>query len=544
MGEVSHKIIFPWRVLFPDVEEFEEADWCVLESEVDIDELKAQYPKKQLNIKDNELGFLENENQDLPRKGKIRVYELYHKGTNKLNSGRYVKFVYGEVLENIPHPYTHKQLPIIRLTNIDVPGEFRGRSFLEGIKALQIMYNKITGLFWRNIALAAHPKWLVQAGSTKLENLGNAMTIVEYAGGVAPTLATFPVIQNDVFSFRTQLREEALKVALLQGVSVGVPPPNVRSGLQFAQLEEQQQRAVNFSIVKRNNFIESLARMSLGIAGDYYDAEDGRTLRIMGKSKEPLIKSLDVVKLSSQFDIRVANNSGMPEGKFGKLDLLIQLRQVFGAEVVPNEVAMDAFQMGKPEQYVNYATASVEKAESENEEMLNGIMPHAPESFDDHIVEWRVHVAAMRQRSFSDIPEEIKALYRVHLEATEMLMVEKSKMNLLFAQKLSTLDGFPVFYTMGQALQVDPQTGLPLPPPISPEEMAVQEQVATTPINEGQLPVEQQLPPPMPLPQEVLPPAPPTPVQIQLSVGNSNVRLVPEINQETGEREFVVKNEI
>jgi hypothetical protein len=191
--------------------------------------------------------------------------------------------------------------------------------------------------------------------------------------------------------------------------------------------------------------------------------------------------------------------------------------------------------MGKPEQYVNYATVSVEKAESENEMMLSMITPLAPQNFDDHIVEWRVHLAAMRQRSFSDVPDEVKMLFRQHMEATEMLMDFKARTNNTFAAKLQMLEGFPIYWTPDAPLpQIDPATGLPMPPPI-PEETInpLPEDMPIDPAMTGEV-----------LPPEMMPPVPQTPqVEINLNVGNGEVRLVPEINPETNMREWTVQAE-
>lgn len=440
VGDVEYKTVNPCRVHFPDVEKYDDALYCVIEEEVELETVQADYPDKDIKYKKG----------DHVHNNKITVYEIYHKGFRHLENGRYLKIAGDTILANTTHPYNHKDFPLTRLTDEEYDDELRGHSFIEKVKVPQVLFNKITSAQWRNLALAIHPKWFMPQGSAKIQNLGNAATVVQYTGGVPPKLATFNALPPESFSFRGQLREDMEKSSALHGVSFGQPPANIRSGIQFAQLQEQQERAVSYHIIKRNTAIEQLAEMSLSVMADYYDVSDGRLLRIVGKDKEPLIKTLDIAALGENYTVEAKNSNALPEGKFEKLGILSDMRESFGEAVVPNEVVIDAFDIGKVSRYTDYATASVEKAESENEEMLQGEKVPAPEKWDDLILEWKIHVAAMRKRSFSATDAKVKALFEEHVGATEYLM-EQASINPAFAQRLATLEGFPIFYQLTPA---------------------------------------------------------------------------------------------
>jgi hypothetical protein len=441
VGDVDYKIYPFVRVLCPDVLDLDTSDWQIFVDVEDEEVLLARYPEKYKKKEDQKIWYIGAPD------GKVEVFKLVHKSTDQLESGRRIIVAGGSVLENTVHPYKHKELIGTRLTDIEVPNEARSRSFLENIIPLQVLYNNLTSLIYRNIALGAHPKWLVPAGSTKISGLGNDMTVVEYSGVSAPTLATFSTVPADVFNFRENIRKEAERQAQVQSTSQGAPPPNVRSGLQMAQLEEQQTKAITYKITKRNKAIERVARQTLSIMADYYDKSDDRFIKIVGKDKEPILKSLDPAMLDGEFEIRVYNAAALPEGRFAKLGLLTDLRNTFGPEVVPNEVAIDAFQIEKPEKILKFATASVERAEYDIQLMRQGQTPPEPKPYEDLKSKWRIYVTAMRQVSFDLSPENVKELFRLQVQATEYLIDKRAEIDPVYAQAVLPLkiEGFPVF---------------------------------------------------------------------------------------------------
>lgn len=464
VGDVKYEVLPGWRVILEPCLKYSDVNYIIVASYPYLDDVLAQHPDKEEDIKKGTSAptYL----SDIPE-GRVEVLELWHKSSDFLEDGRYIKFCRGILLENKGHPYNHKNLPVTRLTDIDIHNEIRGRSGLENLKRLQIMYNKLTTLMWRNAALVAHPKWMVPKGSANIVQLGNADTVVEYSGGVPPRVDQPQAITGDIFNFRENIRKEAERVFMIQGISFGAPPPNIRSGLQIAQLQEEQQKAVNFHIVKRNSAIEEIARQTHSIVSQFYEKDDDRMIRVIGKDKEVILKSLDPDNIKGEFDIRCQNSSGLPDGKFGKLDLLVQLRNTFGEAVVPNEVVIDAYEIGRPEKFAKFATASVERAEWDIQLMMKGEAPPDPEPYEDHILKWQIYVAAMRKTSFARSPEKTRELFKSQLLATELLMDQKAKSNDTFKQKLSLLDGYPIYFPSMEAKVVMPPTGAPAPIPES-----------------------------------------------------------------------------
>lgn len=478
VGDVAFKVLLPWLVLLPQETSYTDCDYAIIVEFKDREELQVLYPNIDFSgmASGSYLGHPNN---------KLECYTLFHRAHPYLARGRMITFCGDKVLSNLPHPYKHRKLPLIPLTDIDIPGQIRARSMVENIKPLNIAYNKIKTGAYRNIAMASQLKWIVPAGSTQVTSLGNSQTVVEYHGAVPPRIETPRVISGEIFQYEGGIRKEAESVSMIQSFSLGTPPANVRSGIQMAQLAEQQERALNFHTIKRFAVIEEAAKQGLSIASDYYKKDDNRMLKLVGRDKEPVLKLLDPSFLDGEFNIKIQNSSAMPEGKFAKMEILTTLRQTFGEGLIPNEVAAEAFEIGRPEDIIKFIAASVDRAKLDIETLKSGKMPLPPEKYEDLIVKWQVYVGAMRSASFSTYPQNIKDNFSRYLRGVEMLMEEKANDNPLFFQQLATLASFPAVYT----------TKILVPPPAPTEPLPAEPAEGTIPAPAPSPIMDEELPP-------------------------------------------------
>ncbi len=96
------------------------------------------------------------------------------------------------------------------------------------------------------------------------------------------------------------------------------------------------------------------------------------------------------------------------------------------------------------------ATAAVDKAESENEDMFEGVDVAAPVEFEALLVHWNVHFQFMQSREFTDgVPPEIALRFVQHLKITEALMYRRAWRSLSFAIGLSENVYFPAVFQIG-----------------------------------------------------------------------------------------------
>lgn len=424
-------------------------------------------------------------------------WEFFHRGHRFLDKGAYCKFTEdGTLLKFEDLPYSHRKLPVSRFTNYTDPMSAHGISIFEDLKPPLILYNKLMNLMYRNIAIGAHPKMMVSEGSCNINSLANGPLVVEYQWPQKPELMTFNTIGGEVFSVTDRIMGDASKFSGTFGISRGENMPNARAASILNFYEEQEEKHATSQVKKAGYFIEDVAGKSLGTAGDYYEADDGRTIRILGKNNQYKIRKIDdVTKLSGPYDVRSERTTAMSESPQGRIDQITSLSTIPLAQkgngapeagLFTREQVLRMIQLEDTPTFFEMATAAVERAESENEDLFEGIPVDEPYEWQAHVIDWNVHFQFMQSREFSDtqgVPEEVREAFLDHMRVHEQFMYKKAQGSLAMAQELSTNTYFPAVFKIGPSnpsiaqLVIIHQTP-PMPPegalPPAPEEEAAQ----------------------------------------------------------------------
>ena len=478
VGDVRYQVIERRFVILDPKTKYVDCNWAILVSAVDVDELRAKYPQvaDRIDVKTPKTTIAGDLFESDQERNEILVFELIHKGSEFLDSGRYIKFLEGVVLENctLKEKFGHDEFPWARVTNIDCPGILRGISFLENLKLLNVMYNNMASINYTNMSLASHVYWMVpREGRVDVKKIRNGASILQYTGGVPPRLERFQCIGEDSFKFSEFLDQSMLRMSGIQGVSRGEPPQGIEAGVALAFLEEQENQRANTDIKKHNAFVKKLARLSLATAGAFYKPEDGRTIRIVGKNNSFSVQALNVAKLGGPYDIRVQRTTALSESKAGRLSQILALESRFPG-MLPREQIMDMLDLANDKKFYNLASVAVEAQERESELMMQGQPVADAAEFEEHLVHWFSLKKHMQSASFKeDTPPEIKALFIKHGASHELFMHIKMQTSQMYAQLIATqAPEFPTFTLPGtiQAPMAGSPTGVATPsgePPAS-----------------------------------------------------------------------------
>lgn len=458
-GDIEFRLMTPLDTIVEYCGDFHKANYFFHEKYVDINELKAKYKNLAEKIeadtgKDSIDRWREIAGVPGRLPGKILVRYFYHKGTPFLASGRFVVSTTTVVLENKPLPPKQAGLPLVRLTDIDVPGEQRGLSFFIQGKNINATINDLASMARRNAILLAHPKWMIPRGSVvKKDALGNDITMIEYLGPVPPKLEAPPAMSQEINILRADLKQDLQLILGVSDISRGVIPPNVRSALAMQQLEDADTQRANTTIVKYGNLIRDTVRTALNIAQSYYKPNDKRLIPIVGKDNRYLLKEFKPEDLAKGYDVRVEDSSGMPNSKAAKVEMLVELRKTFGEKFIRDEQAADLLEFGNAEKFFDSATVAVKAAEAENESIMGnekgkeGI--EDPASYENHAVHWNIHMREIQNRGFkTSTPPEVQAAMVLHIMATEMMMLNTARKNPAYSLELIKLPQFPAFYDL------------------------------------------------------------------------------------------------
>jgi hypothetical protein len=450
-GDICYDIEVPWRVLLQRATKFEDVEYLFRVRIEDTDKLKEMYPKKTKEIKstDNLKIFEIDEMTDRFVEHKTVVYEFWHAGTGDLPKGRFIKFTDEVVLEDSDHKFTHRKLPCIRHTDLDVPDVLNGVSKYEMIIPLQNMHNNVSTLIAKNIYLMAHAKWLMPRGACRIEQLGNDNTIVQYQGPVPPTMAQVQPNPPEAYAFRDNIKNEMQTIYGSHGISRGEIPKGITAASALQFLNELESERATTDISKHTFLVKDLAKMTIAITGDKYDITDGRLVRIVGENNKFSIRAFDSANLNKDYDIRFDLSSGLPEQKSARMQRVLEAMQRNPALFTP-ERWEELLELGNTEKMATLSTMAVQSADSENEDILAGREVAPPERFEDHIQHWDSHVRKLQSRALKEEADPaLRKILEDHVKIHEKIMLDKAKSNPLFQAKLAQLPLFPIYYHAG-----------------------------------------------------------------------------------------------
>ena len=460
VGDVDVFVMGPDRV-FPqpnkskwkDVEDLFYVEW------MHISEAQARWPNKKKDITDNEqesdLFYDYDSSSMMTHTGFVMVKHYYHKKTSHCPNGAYIVYVRDVILYQGDFPYDHGDLPCVPDTDIDVYGELWGRSFISNIEQLQRHFNNIASAIARNHGIGSAPKWMVPKGACTVNSLNNDFVIVEYAGPRPPQLVQSNPTGAEIFNYQDKLEAYITKMAGVYDISRGEPPKGItaNSALRFLDEQESQRGAVGSG--KRKERIRKTYRMMLALMAQHYDEGDNRTVHILGKDNTYLIKSLKDTDFSKVYDIKIQNTSSLPDTKTGKISAIIDLNAVTQTDpVFKRAEIVQMLELGLDDAYKDQATIAATAARSALDCLLEGEDTAPPEAYDDLLTYYDIFLRALQERSYKDQTNtDIKKKIQHYIKTIEMLMYERARKNQLFAQKMSMLDSFPLFFTIPQEPQ-------------------------------------------------------------------------------------------
>lgn len=433
IGDLDYIVEAPWHVFDQPCRNRRDIDWSIRWSLVDIQYLKAKYPDRADEIKaDTDLNSMYTGYRlDTARlKNQVVVYELFHRNHEFLEKGRYIKRCKGVILENTDLPYEHGKIPYIYMADIEVPDQNRGYSFFQQLFPIQHQINAVSSLIYKSLVLFAHPKMVMQDGSCEMQQLLNESTVVTYSGQIAPSLLTQSPVAPELFSYLDKLEQTAEKLSGVFTMSRGEAPSGVRAAKALRVLEEQEDKRAYITAIKYNNIgLVENARMSLSVAGSFYDDSDGRLAQIVGRDNEYKIRQFTTANLTKPFHIRIENTTALSQSPSARIDDISEIMQMQfdPTSLISREQAVQLLDLTAAEEFKDIVTRSTKCALSENDDFVAGRPVSPPTEVEDLITHWKIHIQQMQSREWKEItPDPIKAAAEKHLFTTEYLMQEKA----------------------------------------------------------------------------------------------------------------------
>ncbi len=466
LGDIDVRLIFSWDMFMQRRMDYADSEYGMYRERVATETLQAMHPNKAKEIAGdpNDQSYEPETLEEASRREEVEVFHLYHRSTDLLDSGRYIKFTRSAILINTTNPYVgwddRAILPWSRSVDIDTPGVLNGDSIVTFGRSCQAVYNNIMSLHIRNMFLYAHPKWFMPRGAAKLESLGNDTTVVQYKGQVPPVLAQPQLANQGMDNVAIRAKEDMQQIMGVYGVSRGEPPTGVTAAVALTFLDEQESERANIGVSGLMRTLRNVGLQCLWLMADNYGDDEGRLESLLGKTKLDEIAAFRMSDLRAIGDLRIQNASALPQQKAARLQYILDLKEKFPTSV-PDETAIDLLELGEIDKLRSIITVAVRKSAQENDVMLNGKPASPPEKQEYHLVHYRAHIRAMNEPYYCKLPPNVKKQYEQHVTATEMFLLEQGMKNpQMAAAIIAEFPGFPYFF-------IDPIGALPppMPPP-------------------------------------------------------------------------------
>jgi len=449
IGDVDVKVYGPDRV-FPEQNKFkwEDVDHVTKIDYMHVHELKARYPGKANEISQNTRQIYDFDSAELVRpKSLIMVNTFYHRPTKFFPEGCKIVWCDDVILEWVDYPYEDGMLPCIPSTDIDVYGEFWGRSFISNIEQMQRYYNNIQSAQARDYSWASAPKWMMPKGACNVSSLNNDITIVEFQGPLAPQLVTHNPTPPQSMDMQDRLEKKISQHSTQYDISRGEVPSGVTANSALRFLDEQEGQRIFTQESKRKRRVVEVGRMILQRMKQFYSPSDGRMVRILGKDNTYLIESMEKADFSRVYDVKMQNTSALPDTKTGKISAIIDLNMATQTDpIFKKEEVIQMLDLANDEYFKDRSTVAVNAANTALQKLMEGESVEPPQIYDDLMVHHSIFERSMQSLSFKGLDLGVKKNVEQYMKTLEMLMFERGKKNANFATQLANLDNYPLFF--------------------------------------------------------------------------------------------------
>jgi len=469
IGDVALEALYPWMVLKEPAMSWKDVNYIFIIRIKHIDQVRMENPNVDIDERAGRVdGPWYNTYHTWMDWGEyVCEVEFFHRRVEYLDAGFYAKFIPGVLLESGALPNSNGKLPVARFTDYDDLKTPHGRSFLQDIRPPLVLHNKMMNLMYRNIAIAGHPKLMVPRGTVNINSMAGGPFVVEYEPPYEPKIMTFNAISNELFKLPEVMMGQIQQIAGVFGLSRGDVVPNARAASILNMYEEQEEQRNGVLTDKWIAFQEKMGRLVLDCAADNYKPDDARSVKIFGRNNSYKLRELmDIDGLKGPSDVRIDRTTSLAETKQGRIDQIVQLSNMPLANpsgqpqpgLFTPEQVLRMIDLADSETFFDMATAAVDAAESENEDMYESIPVDLPQEYQSHIIHWMQHYQFIQSKEFSDtanVPEEVRRAFVDHIMVHEMFMYQQAKKSLAFAVELNKCVYFPAF------LKIGPEAGLP-----------------------------------------------------------------------------------
>jgi len=360
------------------------------------------------------------------------VLHYYERPTNDHPQGRYWCTAGQSLLEE-PGPLPGGIWPpVAHMKEVDVPGRFHGDATMTAMIGPQREYNESTSRIKQHEKLMLVGKWLVPRGSGVKRGQITAKEgeVIEHTPGLAPKMAEIKDLPNGVYQERERTAADVEMIGGFHRISMGSPPPGVKSGRAFLTLQEADDSDLGPFINRVEDTTALVSWLLLQFIQKFYKTE--RLLRIAGHSRRFIVKSFQGADLDAVVDVIPVAGSAFPWSAVAKQSMMVDLATAVPPLFTDPETGMfdaERFRRLLPVGGMESigAESDIDTNEALREEEAIEGWDGSPESplpvplpWQNHIAHFKQHTRTLRDGSTDTWPPHAREAMIAHWGATQM----------------------------------------------------------------------------------------------------------------------------
>lgn len=408
-----------------------------------IDEIKSA-AKEEEGEQEQILSIAQNRREDgaLPM---VTIYEYYEKGiiTNGM-AGRHGyclrdgtalgkvgrnPFAFSEPRgkspdgEDLPKMPPTAYLPYHILTDIDVPDQAYGKSFIEYEALIQDVLNRLDSVQLDNIQAHGVTRLVLTEGAEVAKGTftNSPWDIVKITGSQPPHFMVPPQASPDIASFRDRLTQGGNEVAgMNEAMSGNTSREQSGFSMQYAVNQGNMIRRRLFN--KYTLFVEAIFKAYLNLVRKYWD--EPRTIRVLGREKAFEATEIKGADIEGGFDLVVEFGASLPLDPGSRREEIMRYYPLLKEAGMEPRKILSMMKLSELEGLYDLLELSGERQYEDFQDMIATGKLIQPEELQEHKGRLAFAYQFLETVEFKYLSDEQKALLREHVKLREAMAAQ------------------------------------------------------------------------------------------------------------------------
>ena len=388
------------------------------------------------------LGVLQSQNRNY-----VTVYEAWIKSCSKFPEGAMVQWAQGKLLNfQEGWPYGYIDYPYTKFEHVPT-GRFYAESTLTDLIPVQKEFNRTRSQIIEAKNRMAKPQLVAPVGSIDPTKITSEPGLIVFykVGYQPPTPLQLQPLPQYVLQDLQMSQQDMNDISSQHEITRGSTPPGVTAATAISYLQEEDDSKLSFTIASIEEGVEKINGHLLQHVVDRWQAE--RQIKVTGQNNqfETMILSQETLRGNTTWVVE--HGSAIPRSRAAKQAFIMELGD---KGWIPPQKALQYLDMAETGKLYEETQIDTRQAQRENLYMKMG-KEVPPNKFDNHLVHIMEHDSFRKRETYETMDPMMKQMIDMHVDGHKiMLVMAYGRFDLV---------------TQGE---IDPMTGQPAPPQLSP----------------------------------------------------------------------------